>query len=132
MYEDITRKIIGSAMTVHNILGSGFQELIYQRALEHEMRYQGLNFEREKSMPVIYRDFQIGSRRVDFFVEGKIMVELKAKATLDDLVLCQALNYLEVYKISTGLLINFGAIRLDFKRLYNKKKQCQDLPKAIN
>jgi len=77
-YADLTEKIIGCAMTVHGILGNGFQEVIYQRALEIEMRMNGLNFQREYEMPVIYRDNKIGTRRVDFLLEELISVELKA------------------------------------------------------
>jgi len=117
----ITHKIIGSAMQVHNTLGSGFQELIYQRALGIEMAFNGLAFEREKEMPIFYREEQIGVRRVDFFVEGCVMVELKAVELLLDVHKAQAINYLEAYNIADGLLINFGGLSLDFKRVYNKK-----------
>lgn len=118
-YEEITRKIIGCAMTVHNTLGNGFQEVIYQRALAIEMNEQGLSFVREMEMPIYYRDQQIGTRRVDFFVEGKIMVELKALVQLQDVHLAQAMNYLEAYKMEIGLLINFGGKSLEFKRVHN-------------
>jgi GxxExxY protein len=127
---EITRKIIGCAMQVHNTLGSGFQEVIYQRALAIEMRYAGLSFERELEMPIFYRDEQIGTRRVDFFVEDCVMVELKATSKLEDVHKAQAINYLEAYDIADGLLINFGSMSLEFKRLYNKrlvKKSEQDL-----
>ena len=117
----ITHKIIGSAMQVHNTLGSGFQELIYQRALAIELAFNGLGFEREKEMPIYYRNEQIGVRRVDFFVEGSVMVELKAIELLLDVHKAQAINYLEAYNITDGLLINFGGLSLDFKRVYNKK-----------
>ena len=119
MYKDITGKIIGCAMTVHRILGNGFQEVIYQRALKIEMEYQKLDFEREKEIEVFYRGQRIGERRVDFFVEGKIMVELKAIVALEDVHLAQAMNYLEAYKMEIGLLINFGAKSLQYKRIYN-------------
>jgi len=127
---EITRKIIGCAMQVHNTLGSGFQEVIYQRALAIEMRYAGLSFEREMEMPIFYRDEQIGTRRVDFFVEDCVMVELKATSKIEDVHKAQAINYLEAYDIADGLLINFGSMSLEFKRLYNKKlvkKSEQDL-----
>ena len=117
----ITHKIIGSAMQVHNALGSSFQELIYQRALAIELAYNGLAFEREKEMSIYYRNEQIGTRRVDFFVEGLVMVELKAIETLLDVHKAQAINYLEAYNVADGLLINFGNLSLEFKRIYNKK-----------
>jgi len=120
-YEDLTKKIIGCAMKVHSTLGNGFQEVIYQRALAIEMEYQGLQFEREKEMNIFYRDRNIGTRRVDFFVEGKIMVELKALIELADVHLAQAMNYLEAYNMEIGLLINFGSKSLQFKRVHNNK-----------
>ncbi len=117
----ITHKIIGCAMKVHSALGSGFQEVIYQRALAIEMNLEGLSFQREMEMPIFYREEQIGTRRVDFFVEGCAMVELKAVEKIEDVHKAQAINYLEAYNIADGLLINFGGLSLEFKRLYNKK-----------
>jgi GxxExxY protein len=118
---DITHKIIGCAMQVHNILGNGFQEVIYQRALAIEMGISGLIFQREMEMPIFYRDEQIGTRRVDFFVENCVMVELKAIEKLIDVNKSQAINYLEAYNIADGLLINFGGLSLEYNRLYNKR-----------
>jgi GxxExxY protein len=120
-FADCTSKIIGCAMRVHTTLGNGFQEVIYQRALEIELASDGLRFIREMEMPIYYRGEQIGTRRVDFFVEGDIMVELKALIQLENVHLAQAINYLEAYNIRTGLLINFGSTSLEFKRLLNKK-----------
>ena len=119
--KDCTSKVIGCAMRVHSTLGNGFQEVIYQRALEIEMGLEGLGFVREMEMPIFYRTEQIETRRVDFFVEGEIMVELKAIAQLENVHLAQAINYLEAYNIQTGLLINFGSLSMEFKRLLNKK-----------
>jgi GxxExxY protein len=121
-HSDITGKIIGCAMKVHRVLGNGFQEVIYQRALAIEMQRQGLEFEREKEMPVMYEEHQVGTRRVDFFVENNVMVELKALTQLEQVHLAQALNYLEAYKIEIGLLINFGSTSLQFKRLTIEQK----------
>ncbi len=106
-------------MTVHSTLGNGFQEVIYQRALELEMRCAGLQFQREFEMPIFYRDEHIGTRRVDFLVENRIAVELKAVVQLEDVHLAQAINYLEAYNLEIGLLINFGARSLQFKRITN-------------
>jgi GxxExxY protein len=114
---ELTGKIIGCAMEVHKILGNGFQEVIYQRALAIEMRSQHLEFSREHEMEIFYKDENIGTRRVDFFVEGKIMVELKAIILLEDVHLAQAINYLEAYNMDIGLLINFGSRSLQFKRV---------------
>ena len=122
-YSELTSKIIGCAMTVHKTLGNGFQEVIYQRALEIEMRLAGISFTREHNMPIYYRNEQIGTRRVDFLVEGIISVELKAITKLEDVHLAQAINYLEAYNLEIGLLINFGETSLNFKRLTNKKYQ---------
>lgn len=118
---NITHKIIGCAMQVHNTLGNGFQEVIYQRALAIEMRLAELSFQREMEMPIYYREEQIGTRRVDFFVEDCVMVKLKAMEKIEDVHKAQAINYLEAYNIADGLLINFGGLSLEFKRLYNKK-----------
>lgn len=116
----LTHKIIGCAMQVHRVLGNGFQEVIYQRALAIELAYHHLSFEREKEMELFYREEQIGMRRVDFFVEGLVMVEIKAIEKLEGVHKAQAINYCEAYKIADGLLINFGGQSLDFKRVYNK------------
>ena len=118
-YEDITHRIIGCAMKVHSTLGNGFQEKIYQNALAIEMGKQGLSFRREMEMSIFYDGIQIGKRRVDFFVEEKIMLELKAVIKLEDVHLAQAMNYCQVYNLPVGLLINFGARSLEFKRVYN-------------
>jgi len=118
-YEALTRKVIGCAMKVHSVLGSGFQEVIYQRALAVEMKKQGVVYKREKEMTVVYEGINIGSRRVDFWVEDTVMVEIKALAELEDVHITQVMNYCQIYNIPVGLLINFGAKRLGFKRVYN-------------
>jgi len=120
-YSELTGKIIGCAMEVHNALGNGFQEVIYQRASEYEMELQKIVFAREVEMPVFYKQKDIGSRRVDFLVEEKICVELKALIKLEDVHLAQAINYLEAFNLEVGLLINFGNTKLEFKRVQNKK-----------
>jgi GxxExxY protein len=106
-------------MKVHSVLGNGFQEVIYQRALAIEMEKQGLGFQREMQMPIFYDEKLIGERRVDFFVEDIIMVELKAIVALEDVHLAQAMNYCQAFNLPVGLLINFGAKSLEFKRVYN-------------
>ena len=130
-YSEFTGKIIGCAMTVHSALGNGFQEVIYQRALEIEMAEQGLSFSREHEMPIYYKERQIGSRRVDFLVDNVVSVELKAIVQLEDVHLAQAINYLEAYDLEIGLLVKFGARSLKFKRVTNKnfKQQNQGNPK---
>ena len=118
---EITHRIIGCAMRVHSTLGNGFQEVIYQRALAIEMRLEGLDFQREMEIQIYYREILIGTRRVDFFVEECVMLELKAREILEDIHKSQAINYLEAYNIADGLLINFGGLSLEFKRVYNKR-----------
>lgn len=122
-YSDVTGKAIGAAMKVHSTLGNGFQEVIYQRALAIEMAKQGLSFQREMEMKIYYAGQEIGTRRVDFLVEGKVMVELKALITLEEVHLAQAINYLEAYGLEVGLLINFGAKSLEYRRVVNRKKK---------
>jgi len=130
-YSELTSKIIGCAMTVHKTLGNGFQEVIYQRALEIEMRVAGISFNREFEMPIFYRGQQIGTRRVDFLVEGVVSVELKAITKIEDVHFAQAINYLEAYNLEIGLLINFGEMSLNFKRLTNKKFKPEQSQKSI-
>jgi len=120
-YKETTEKIIGAAMRVHAALGNGFQEVIYQRALAIEFTDVKLLFEREFSMKVYYKNIEVGERRVDFLVDGKIMVELKALINLESVHLAQAKNYLEAYNVEVDLLINFGSQSLQFKRLENQK-----------
>jgi len=120
-HKELTGRIIGCALEVHKILGNGFQEVIYQRALAKEMTLRQIEYCRELDMPIYYKDEQIGTRRVDFLVENNVLVELKAIINLEDVHLAQAINYLEAYGLEIGLLINFGAKQLEFKRLINSK-----------
>ena len=119
--DKITREIIGCAMEVHSILGNGFQEVVYQRSLSIEMRLRQIEHQREFEMPLFYKGIDVGKRRADFLVANEISVELKAVIQLEDVHLAQAINYMEAYNLQTGLLINFGAKSLQFKRLFNKK-----------
>ncbi|PKL19012.1 MAG: GxxExxY protein [Spirochaetae bacterium HGW-Spirochaetae-5] len=118
-HKNTTEKIIGASFEVHKFLGNGFQEVIYQRALAYEMNKAGLVFDREIEQDIFYKDLEkpIGTRRADFVVEGKILVELKAISQLEDVHLAQSLNYLKAYRLDTGLLINFGSKSLTFKRV---------------
>ena len=120
-HQDLTHAIIGCAMDVHSALGNGFQEVIYQRALDIEMKTRGIVFSREHEMEIFYKDMPVGVRRADFFIENVLIVELKALSRLEDVHLAQAMNYLEAYHLEIGLLINFGARHLEFKRVYNNK-----------
>ena len=120
-YSDITEKIIKACMIVHSTLGNGFQEVIYQRALSIEFAIMEIDFQREFCMPIYYREKQIGERRVDFLIEENISLEIKALTKLENVHLAQGMNYLEAYNLEVGMLVNFGANSLEWKRLFNKK-----------
>ena len=124
---DLTGKVIKCAIEVHKHLGNGFQEVIYQRALAIEFDRQNISFGREFEMPIFYKGEQIGIRRVDFFVGGKVMVELKAIIQLEDVHLAQAINYLEAYKMEVGLLVNFGSKSLELKGLWIKNQSLHEI-----
>ncbi|MGN6400556.1 MAG: GxxExxY protein [Flavisolibacter sp.] len=121
MHEALTGKIIGCCMRVHTSLGCGFQEAIYNRCLQIEFRCEAINHICEKELAIHYRNEIVGHRRVDFFVEDKVLLEIKAVSNLENVHLAQALNYLEAFQMPIGLLINFGSKSLQFKRLYNNK-----------
>lgn len=118
---ELTYKIIGCAMNVHNTIGPGFQEVIYQRCLKMELEESGLNFERENNQAIFYKDVQVGTRRADFVVEEKVIVEIKAVTKLEDVHLAQAKNYTVAYDFPLGLLINFGSKSMEYKLLFNPK-----------
>jgi GxxExxY protein len=119
--DELTYKIIGCAMKVHNIMGPGFQEVIYQRCLAIEFEKQGLVFQREQEQTVYYEDMEVGTRRADFIVEGKIVVEIKALVNLENVHIAQAKNYTVAYDFPLGLLINFGSQSMQHKLLFNPK-----------
>ena len=119
--DELTYKINGCAMNVHNTLGNGFQEVIYQRCLAIEFDKAGLNYGREVEQDIFYHGILVGTRRADFIVEGQVIVELKALTNLEDVHLAQAKNYVVAYNFPIGLLINFGAKSLQFKKVYNSK-----------
>lgn len=118
-HKDITQKIIGAAFEVHKFLGNAFQEVIYQRALAIEMQKAGLEFAREIKQNIYYKDSPkpIGTRRADFVVVQKVLVELKAITVLEDVHTAQILNYLKAYRLEIALLLNFGEKSLKYKRL---------------
>jgi GxxExxY protein len=121
--DPLTYKIIGCAHKVHSYLGNGFQEVLYQRALAIELGKTNLTFKREMEIPIYYYDEVIGTRRVDFLVEEKVLVELKAISSLEDVHLAQGLNYLVAYNLDKGLLLNFGGRSLEVKRLRNPRNK---------
>lgn len=118
--DPLTHAVIGCAMTVHGTLGTGFLEVVYQRALAIEMAKRRIAFERERKMPIRYDGQEVGSRRVDFLVDRRVLVEIKAVRVLEDIHLAQGINYLKVFDLETGLLLNFSGVRLEFKRLFRK------------
>jgi len=124
-YGDITQRIIGCAMKVHNKMRNGYNEAIYSKCLAIEFDRAGIKYQKELDVPVYYEEMIVGRRRVDFMVEEKVIVELKVIAELTDQNLAQALNYLECHKLEVGLLINFGSKSLQFKRLINQERGVQ-------
>ncbi|QKJ29166.1 GxxExxY protein [Mucilaginibacter mali] len=119
--DELTYKIIGCAMKVHNTLGNGFQEVIYQRCLAIELAEAGVSFVREQEHTIFYNGIEVGTRRADFVVEGRLSVELKAIINLEDVHLAQAKNYTIAYDFPIGLLINFGSQSLQYKLIFNPK-----------
>ncbi|MFC3563608.1 GxxExxY protein [Pedobacter jamesrossensis] len=117
--EDLTYRINGCAMKVHNILGNGFQEVIYQRCLAIELNKANIKFKREVEQEIFYDGAIVGKRRADFVVEELVTVEIKACINLENNHLAQAKNYVVGYDFNIGLLINFGATSLQFKKIYN-------------
>ena len=122
LYSQITGEIIGAAMEVHRVMGSGFQEYIYHRALENEFKKRNISYTSEFEMKIFYKGDQVGLRRVDFLVSNVVCVEIKAVHILENVHLAQALNYLESSSFEVCLLLNFGSPSLQFKRLQKKDK----------
>lgn len=118
--DQLTYDIIGCAMKIHNALGNGFQERIYQRCLAIELERAGIAFGREVSQCIYYDGIHVGTRRADFVIENKLTVELKAVINLEDVHLAQAKNYVVAYHFEKGLLINFGAKSLQYKLIFNQ------------
>ncbi len=120
-HSDNTAKVIGCAMKVHQRMRNGYQEIIYQRCLCIELEREGVKYQQEMEMPIFYDGIHVGKRRVDFLIEEKVVLEIKAVSELTDTYLAQALNYLEALNLETGLLLNFGAKSLEIKRIVNGK-----------
>ena len=122
---DLAGKVIGLAMKVHRILGPGYLESVYQNALAIEMAEAGIDFEPEKDLDVFYRGRVVGKYRADFVVEGHLILELKACEALLKVHEVQLVNYLATTGIDEGLLLNFGAESLEYKkkfRVYRAKR----------
>ena len=125
--DELTYNVIGCAMEVHRILGNGFQEVIYQRCLAIELHRASVRFGREVEQPIFYKEDHVGTRRADFIIEDKLVVELKAVIQLEDVHLSQAKNYLTAYNFDTGLLINFGSASMEYKRVFRSNKSYKSL-----
>ena len=123
--DELTYAVIGCAVKVHNTLGPGFQEVIYQRCLAIELERAGIGYQREQKQVVFYDGIEVGTRRADFIVEDRVVVELKALVRLEDAHLAQAKNYTVAYDFPKGLLINFGGKSLEYKLMFNPKYQDQ-------
>lgn len=119
--DELTYKIIGCSMKVHNTMGPGFQEVIYQRCLAIELKKATIDFAREQNQTVYYEGIKVGTRRADFVVENKVVVEIKAVVKLEDVHIAQAKNYTVAYDFPLGLLINFGSKSLEYKLMFNPK-----------
>lgn len=127
-YSDITEKVVGCAMRVHQKMKNGYLESVYQNCLAIELDKAGVQYTKEVELPIYYEEVKVGKRRVDFLIEEKIVVELKAQVELTNAHLAQGLNYLETHNLEIGLLINFGAKSLQFRRLINERKLQQKNP----
>jgi len=131
IYDDpFTHKIIGCAMKVHSTLGRGFQEVIYQRALALEFEKLGIQFIREHPIKIFYENDEVGTRRVDFFMQNEIMIELKAVHEIENEHFVQIMNYLKASRLKLGLLLNFGSKSLQFKRIHNNQKIKRNNPSS--
>jgi GxxExxY protein len=133
--DKLTYKVIGCAMKVHRTLGNGFQEVIYQRCLAIELERAGILFGREIEQPIFfYEGIEVGARRADFIIENELVVELKAVIDLEDVHLAQTKNYLTAYNFDLGLLINFGATSLQYKRVFrsNHRKESSKSLNSVN
>ena len=119
LYEDLTREIIGAAMEAHSTLGCGFLESVYEESLAVEFGLRNIRFERQKPLDVFYKEKHVKQFICDFLVAGTVMVELKAVKELTEPQKAQVLNYLRATNLKLGLLLNFGAGSLQYKRVIN-------------
>jgi GxxExxY protein len=118
---EITESIIGAAITVHRELGPGFLESIYEQALAVEFAMQGIGFVRQKTIPLFYRDHRIGEHRLDFLIEDKIIVELKAVEALENVHFAIVRSYLKATRLADGLILNFSTMPVAIKRVRRER-----------
>ena len=119
IYGELSYQVMQAVFEVHNVLGPGFLEGVYEEALAHELDLRGMPFERQKTVTVHYKGRAVGTHRLDLVVDGKILLELKAAAALTDVFKQQTLSYLKATGLKLGILINFGARRVDYVRIAN-------------
>jgi len=124
---EITDRVIAAAIGVHRELGPGFLEGIYEEALAIEFALRGIQFIRQKPIPLFYKDHQIGEHRLDFLVEERIVVELKAISALEDIHFAMGRSYLKATNLEDGLLLNFATIPLTIKRFCREPKETSEL-----
>lgn len=117
LHKELSYAIVGAAMEVHRVLGSGFPEAIYQAAYEHELTLRGIPFEAQKVLKVNYKDVELGEFKVDFVIAGKIIVEIKAVSAIHPAHEAQALHYLAASGLRLAIIINFGTTSLETKRI---------------
>ncbi len=125
LYKQLSFNIIGAAMEVYNVLGSGFLEAVYQAAIEKELKLRGILFERKVKLPVSYKGELIGEYEADLVVDEKIVVELKSVSRFNSVHEAQAIHYLTATGLQLALLINFGASSLEHRRIVKSQKQPQ-------
>ena len=123
---DITHRVIGAAIRVHRALGPGFLASVYEEALAVEFALSGIQFVRQKTVPLFYKDHQIGEHRLDFLVEGRVVVELKAIRSLDDIHFAIGRSYLKATNLHDGLLLNFATVPLTIRRFCREQSEPAD------
>lgn len=123
LYNNLTEKVIGLAIKVHKELGSAYEEKVYQRALYLEFQRNKLKFEREKEVNIKYGPVTIGKKKLDFIVDGKVVVEIKKADSIDKVHIAQVVSYLKVLGLRLGLILNFGGSKLQIKRVITESTE---------
>jgi len=119
IYPELSYEIMQAVFEVHNRLGPGFSESVFEEALAYEFELRGISFERQKTVTVCYKGREVGTYRLDFVVDGKIILEIKAVSALNDAFKLQTLSYLKATGLRLGILINFGARKVEYIRIAN-------------
>ena len=119
IYRELSYRVMQAVFEVHNTLGPGFTEMIYEEALVYELGLSGIPFERQKAVTLMYKGKQVGTHRLDLIIDDKIVLELKATSALDDVFKQQTLSYLKATGLRLAILINFGTPRVQYERIVN-------------